>query len=59
MYGLVESLDCTPEINATLYVNYTRVKIRHIAVLLALWTKELKIISMMILIVISSKSQQL
>ena len=28
MYGIVESLHCTPETNVTLYVNYTGIKIK-------------------------------
>ena len=27
MYGIVESMYCTPETNITLYVNYTQIKI--------------------------------
>lgn len=29
MYKLVESLYCTPELNITLYVKYTRIKIKN------------------------------
>ena len=28
MYRIVESVYCTPETNITLYVNYTRIKIK-------------------------------
>ena len=28
MYGIVESLYCTPETNITLFINYTGVKIK-------------------------------
>ena len=32
MCGSVESLDCTPETNITLYVNYTEIKIKTIKI---------------------------
>lgn len=59
MYGTVETLCHTPETNTALYVNSTGAKIENTAVLLALRTKDLKFISVMILIVISSMSKEL